>query len=78
MAFADAIQSMLIAQADPNAQATSAGMSAFVKQMESTTQERKLETISKAGSLLEKAITSNAPQSVIDAYERILAQASQA
>jgi hypothetical protein len=75
-AIAGAIESMLVAQADPNRQVVKDGMAAFVNQMKSETQDRQLETISKAAKLLANAVETQASQSVIDAYERILAKAS--
>jgi len=74
--IAGAIQSMLVAQADPDRAVVKEGMTAFVDQMKSETQDRQLETISRAAKLLSKAIEDQASQSVIDAYEKILAKAS--
>jgi hypothetical protein len=48
----------------------------FVSQMKSESDALALATVTSAAEMLAKANSSNAPQSVIDAYERILTRAS--
>lgn len=76
MSFANAVQDMMVLQMHPDRDVTKAAMQSFVKQQQQQTDALALETITSASALLDKAKANGASQSVIDAYERILARAS--
>lgn len=76
MSFTNAIQDMMVLQMHPDREVTKAAMQSFVKQQQSETDRLALETVTSAEKLLSKAKESGAPQSVIDAYERIITRAS--
>ncbi len=76
MSFANAVQDMMVLQMHPDRDVTKAAMQSFVQQQQAQTDALALETIANTSALLEKAKANGASQSVIDAYERILARAS--
>lgn len=74
--FAEGIHALMLKQADPDHMVTKQAMQGFVQQQQQDVLERKASTISSVSVLLAKAKDNGESQSVIDAYERLLAQAS--
>ena len=73
-ALQEALMSSFTAKLDPNAVAVRQLMSAQIATMEQDLKDRKAESIEKYEAMLRNAIERDAPQSVITAYEKLLAQ----
>jgi tetrahydromethanopterin S-methyltransferase subunit B len=74
--FSDGITAIMLKQADPEAHVVKDAMRGFVAAQQQDLIERRSATIESIMSKLTKAQESNAPQSVVDAYERLLTQAT--
>lgn len=76
MSFGSEIQSLLVGQMQAKAESNTPLVGEFINQMKSESDALALATINTASAMLVKAKADDSPQSVIDAYERILTRAS--
>lgn len=76
MSIGSEIKDVLIEQMKSSKDGSQELVQEFVSQMKSESDAKALDTVSSASALLAKAIESDMPQSVKDAYERIITRAS--
>lgn len=74
--FADAIMQSMIASMDPTISMQRDAMQGYLALQQNTLQLEKAKTVKEISELLVKAKDDNAPQSVIDTYEKLIGQLS--